>query len=181
MENTGEYGYFGGTSAAAPYVTGSIGLLYAIDSYELSNDIIDRPADVALKMKKYLINGVVQIDDLKDQTSSGGRLNIMQSIIELSKEYQINTSISKDNFKLLNFDNNGTTNGVFVRIMLKEKSSVEYELLDINGRHVCFGKKKEMPSGIHRIEIGENGIVSGVYYIKWSVQGGGYPTRIMKL
>lgn len=178
--NSGDYGYFGGTSAAAPYVSGAIGLLYAVDSYQLSMDIIKNPELVAINMKKYILDGVIAIPDLKDRSTSSGRLNIMNSIFELSKDYQLKEPINNEVFKVLNFENRNSLLGVYVRVLLKEKSKVRYELIDANGRHIYSSVERELPSGIQGVEIGENGLLSGIYSIKWMVKDRVYGTRIIK-
>ncbi len=79
------YGEFGGTSAAAPHLAGAIGLLYSLPCEALATDALRSPKDIALLMRRFLLEGVDPVPQLQDITSTGGRLNVakaMQTIIE---------------------------------------------------------------------------------------------------
>lgn len=74
------YGTFGGTSGASPHVAGAVGLLY---SGACSNFIAYSrvyPDSAALKMKAYLLAGVVPIPDLVGKSVSEGYLNLFNSL-----------------------------------------------------------------------------------------------------
>jgi len=78
--NPGNYGYFGGTSAAAPYVTGTIGMMYLLPSDKFQQYIRYYPSKSASIIKSVIINGVDYISGLENITVSGGRLNAFKSI-----------------------------------------------------------------------------------------------------
>ncbi len=71
---SGLYGSFSGTSAAAPMVTGAIGLLAAMPCDSMQEQLFTEPALSAMFLKEAIINGVYKINDLKGITTTGGRL-----------------------------------------------------------------------------------------------------------
>ncbi len=69
-----------GTSMATPHVTGAVALLMAAaDSAFIANYKSD-PAQGALLIKEYILNGVDTLPDLEGITVSDGRLNVFNSI-----------------------------------------------------------------------------------------------------
>lgn len=81
------YGAFDGTSAATPVVAGAIALLYSMPSEKLAEAWRDDAAALALEIKQILIQTVRPIDDLRDRTVSGGRLNLQGAMLELAHRY----------------------------------------------------------------------------------------------
>ncbi|MDA8692654.1 S8 family serine peptidase [Saprospiraceae bacterium] len=73
-----------GASFSAPQIAGAIGLMYNVDCDEIAQQHIDNPSQLALDIKTALFNGVDRRASLSE-TVSGGRLNIFNSIIELTE------------------------------------------------------------------------------------------------
>ncbi|MFZ1678429.1 MAG: S8 family peptidase [Saprospiraceae bacterium] len=69
-----QYTGFDGTSAAAPHVSGAIGLLYSIPCTTLLDEIDIDPQGVALKMKNFILNSGKSNNSLQDITVTGKRL-----------------------------------------------------------------------------------------------------------
>ena len=74
------YGIFSGTSAAAPLVAGAIALLYASPCAKLANQAIQIPMETAILMREFLLDGAAKNDALAPLLTSGGRLNLEQSL-----------------------------------------------------------------------------------------------------
>ncbi|MFO7867979.1 MAG: S8 family serine peptidase [Bacteroidales bacterium] len=74
--NTGGYGYFGGTSAAAAYVTATVALLYNLSIITGQNQAKHNPAETALLCKNAILCGVQKTPELTYKTVSGGVLNV---------------------------------------------------------------------------------------------------------
>lgn len=74
------YGNFGGTSGASPHVAGAIALLHAGACSNFATYALVNPSGAALDLKRYILDGVVPINDLATTTVSGGYLNINNSL-----------------------------------------------------------------------------------------------------
>lgn len=78
---------FGGTSGATPHVTGTIGLMYAIECEEFASLAIDNPKLAAEKVRDYILAGVDPNTSLDGITVTGGRLNVHHAVRLLAVEY----------------------------------------------------------------------------------------------
>ena len=74
------YGAFGGTSGAAPHVTGVIGLLYAVPCGVFIKMAKSNPAGAALVAKDMILHGVKSIVSMENISTTGGKLNANRSI-----------------------------------------------------------------------------------------------------
>ncbi|MCB0516033.1 MAG: S8 family serine peptidase [Chitinophagales bacterium] len=74
------YGGFGGTSGATPHVAGTVGLLYAAPCLGFATFSKQNPAEAALLIKQYILDGVEPNASLQGITVTGGRLNINNSM-----------------------------------------------------------------------------------------------------
>ena len=67
------YGNFGSTSAAAPYVTGAVSLLYSLQACtDLLGESRTEPARVARRIREAILSSVRPGPDLTDRTVTGG-------------------------------------------------------------------------------------------------------------
>jgi subtilisin family serine protease len=82
------YGDFGGTSGAAPHVTGAIALLYAYPNANWASMIKESPQEAALLIKSILLNSVDKKPSFKESVS-GGRLNLGKAMKELSDYFSV--------------------------------------------------------------------------------------------
>jgi serine protease len=74
------YASFGGTSAATPHVSGSVGLLYSLDCPVLTSDAIVSPAACARRVRDILLDNVIPEPSLEGVTTTGGYLNLAGSV-----------------------------------------------------------------------------------------------------
>ncbi len=77
------YGTISGTSAAAPQLTGAIGLLHSAPCPSFASTAKYEPEVAALQLKEYILNGVEYNPSLSGITLSGGRLNVNNSMMLL--------------------------------------------------------------------------------------------------
>lgn len=74
-----------GTSMATPHVSGAISLLHHLASTEFATKVAADPAGGALVLKRAILTTVDPIEDLRDVTVSGGRLNLYSAVKRLSE------------------------------------------------------------------------------------------------
>ncbi len=80
LKKNNSYGSFSGTSAAAPHVSGAIGLLYSAPCPDISWLAKNEPEATALLIKSYLMDGVTSNDQLDGLVKAGGQLNLFGSL-----------------------------------------------------------------------------------------------------
>lgn len=83
LANNTTYGTTTGTSFSGPCVAGSIALLYSAPCNSLSQIATEDPITAAQMIRDYIFDGVDQIDQLLDETVTGGRLNVNNSLLML--------------------------------------------------------------------------------------------------
>ncbi len=75
-----QYGFLSGTSLAAPYVSGSIALLYSAPCPSLLRQARSDPVSAAQNCRQYILNGSDAIPDLQNMVAENRRLNIFKSM-----------------------------------------------------------------------------------------------------
>jgi len=80
LRGDGDYSYTGGTSAAAPHVSGAIALLYSAPLPGLMALQAKNPALAALQIKDWIMRSVDSLPQFAKRTRSGGRLNVGKAI-----------------------------------------------------------------------------------------------------
>lgn len=85
------YGTFGQNSAAAPHLTGAIGLLYATPCLSFAEEALTKPAETALKVKAWILEGVKPNSNLAAITLTGGVLDVYQSMQLILGSCETNT------------------------------------------------------------------------------------------
>lgn len=78
--NTPGYGTISGTSAAAPHVTGAVGLLYSMSCETFTSDALTAPAACALRVRELLLDNVQPEETLAGKTVTGGYLDLERSV-----------------------------------------------------------------------------------------------------
>ncbi|MBT8232927.1 MAG: S8 family serine peptidase [Bacteroidia bacterium] len=79
-----DYDNISGTSASAPHVAGAIALLYSIPCQNFADIADQNPSEIALTVKRAILDGVDDIPSLSESLS-GGRLNIFNAVFELNE------------------------------------------------------------------------------------------------
>lgn len=82
------YGDFGGTSGAAPHVTGAIALLYAYPNANWATMVKESPQEAAQLVKSILLNSVDKKPAFKESVSEG-RLNLGKAMKELADYFSV--------------------------------------------------------------------------------------------
>lgn len=79
------YGGFSNTSAAAPYVTGAIALLYSLPCTRLESLSKEDPAAAARLVRRAILQNTVSLPSLRNLVSTGGRLDVWAAWQDLSE------------------------------------------------------------------------------------------------
>lgn len=164
--NPGGYGYFGGTSAATPYVTGAIGLMYLLPSMKFHADIKYNPKETALLIKRALLEGVDKSFSLEGKTVTGGRLNIFKSLKILSDFYDIR-DLYIDRFEELNILSiypNPILNNAKLTIESNSGQQVNLIVFDMFG-HKLLSFQLNQNIGIDSHNIDLSNLKTGIYML----------------
>jgi hypothetical protein len=78
--NTPGYGTIGGTSAAAPHVTGALALLYSMSCQNFTLDALTSPAVCALRVRQLLLDNTQPAATEEGKTVTGGYLDLERSV-----------------------------------------------------------------------------------------------------
>jgi len=182
IDNLGGYDYFSGTSAAAPFVTGAIGLLYSLKSDKFINIVKTMPDSAAILIKEIILNSVDSTDDLIDLTSSGGILNIYKSILTFNKLFD--TKITNDSnlltFELINYYPHPTNSFVYFLIKLNGNYDINISIINYTGYLVKSLEYNNFNRGMHAIKIDMNDLSSGLYFCLLQCQNNLIVKRIIK-
>lgn len=177
--NPGNYGYFGGTSAAAPYVTGTIGLMYLLPSDNFQQFIKQSPSKSASLIKSVIMNGVDHISGFEDITVSGGRLNAFKSMKLLCGHFG-EQHLYENLFEPINIISvypNPASVHTSLQIECNTDFDITINIADINGQNV-FIQKTYIQEGISAVPIDLSILHKGFYIIQVTSK---QPTKSIKL
>ena len=166
------YKLFSGNSAAAPQLTGAIGLLYSLACPDIIEKSFTEPSETALFFKEIILNSAFKFDALKDYCATGGRLNVQDANLLLQSACNSTTG----DLEILNIYPNPAHNQV--RITFESPDFNRYDIIVYNsiGKRMLlssvtpfvFGEKyftldvSQFPTGVYEIVlIGGQEIASG--------------------
>ena len=172
------YAGFGGTSGATPHVTGAIGLLYSSPCLQFATDAIDKPAETALKVRKYILDGTVANPTMEGKTVTGGSLNVHNSILELLKDYDCTVSINDKDKELAAFGFPNPVNNVYnLKILNSENDKFTLKLFDPLGREILVNYTT---SANNLIEISTSFLNPGIYMLHVKSANGTLVKKLIK-
>jgi subtilisin family serine protease len=160
------YSTFGGCSAASPHVAGAIGLLYAIPSPELIADCKKNPKQTALFLKDIILKGTVPLADLKDVTTTGGRLDVFQSYQLLLEKYN-----PIDKIAINKVFPNPATSSLKIEFDTNTFASHEISIFNILGQNVKteFFMPSFLKKATYNVEV--SNLTNGVYFLSLKEKG----------
>lgn len=125
------YGDFGGTSGAAPHVTGAIALLYSYPNDRWAAMVKNTPQQAALLVKSILINSVDKKSSF-EASVSGGRLNLGRAMQELADYF----STPQENNLLVVYPS-PTSSYLHLKASLTEQGTYPVRIYDTSGKLVA--------------------------------------------
>lgn len=155
------YGSFGSNSAAAPHLTGAIGLLYSILCQEMAEQALTSPASIAKQVRDALLEGVDPVFDLSEYTKTGGRLNVVNSAEILLNSCNILTGP----LEIIQLSPNPASSNL--KIVYQSPDFEEYTLLlhDALGRLIYTASAKPDKFQEKAFEIDVSGLSAGLYTV----------------
>ncbi len=157
------YATFGGTSASAPHVAGAIALLYSFPCEEFANRIKSLPRQTALDMRDFILNNVDKLDDLQDSTSTGGRLNVYESLADLQSKYCQNIPVGKLVARLDGI--NYSSGNITVTIGGLPDLPVKFMLTNALGQIIYHETSDQNVLYRYRLELPVNIKYPGIYFL----------------
>lgn len=165
--NNGHYGHFGGTSAAAPYVSGTVALLYLLPSDDFQQSVRANPAETALAVKSAILGSVDKNESLNGITVSGGQLNIFESVKLLCDNYESQYIYEKKLFeplKIVSVSPNPAKSHISIQLECDEDAEMMLNITDLWGR-VFHEENISVSQGINSMPIELAHLIDGLYII----------------
>lgn len=163
------YGKFGGTSASTPHVTGAIGLLATLPCENLVNFMQDEPDQAALVLREAILEGSDPLSTLEGITVSGGRLNLLRSMVELADFCSDDPSVSITGpVSIDKIDYIGSTIEVTYRV--PDYDDITYSMYDMKGQLLLRDQNTPGIFSRSTLSIDMSDLVNGVYIL--SIQHG---------
>ncbi|RDK85326.1 S8 family peptidase [Marinirhabdus gelatinilytica] len=162
--NGNGYGGFGGTSGATPHVTGAIALLYSAPCQEFADLAISNPSQAAKDVRDYIFAGVDPNPSLEGITTTGGRLNLNNSLQGLMGDCDVlatNDFLQQNNPFVL-YPN--PANSVFTIQHSENTALAQVSILTMDGKLI---EQTKNPSNLINIE----NLAAGMYMVRVSFIG----------
>lgn len=160
----GRYGTFGSTSAAAPYVTGAIALLYATPCPVLQDLIRNNPADAARLIKATILSSTTPNPSLEFRTSSGGSLDVAEAQRLLIGSCDLG---NLEEFSITGIFPNPAATTAFVQTnALVFSDGAKVELYDAFGRLVRTQLARRLSGSPVRLAVNVSGLPAGWYSLR---------------
>lgn len=172
------YGYLSGTSMSTPHVAGAIGLLYSAPCANLAFLARTNPGNAALYVKELLLDWVDPLPDFDTITTSGGRLDVGNSMKQLtSYACDLQTRRAIDLTRV--FPNPAKDNKVTIRYTKYEQMGGDLFIYNVQGQRVMEINTASQPAGQYEIEMNTASFAPGMYIVY--LQSNEVRSNIMKI
>ncbi len=173
------YGLFGDNSAAAPHITGAIGLMYALACPDLIEASKRRPSQTALLIKDLLLQGVDIIPGLDQYTLTGGRLNVWNAaqLLPASCEQETEAELAWEAIYP-----NPAYDMVYVDFLLTANSEFSMQIFNSLGQLVWENRAtSNISSIVNREWVDVASWPGGSYFVRLRASGKSIETVLIKL
>lgn len=158
------YSSFGSTSAAAPYVTGAIALLYATPCPTLLEKVKTDPASAALLVREAILTSIRPSASLQFRTATGGALDVAEAQRTLSLSC---SAIGEADFAISRLIPNPATDFTVLETnALVFSEGARVELYDALGRLVRRQLAERIGANPIRVRVNLAGLPAGVYLVR---------------
>ncbi|WP_168797425.1 S8 family peptidase [Neolewinella litorea] len=164
----GTYAGFGSTSAAAPYVTGAVALLYASPCPALLNRSFTEPARAARMVKEVILASVQPREALVSRTRTGGILDVGAAQLALLDE----CDGDQDDFTIRSGHPNPTGGEIILTTSAPALSpAVRLRVYDALGRLVLIPRIETLAGSPARLAVDLHTLPAGYYLLEISDDG----------
>jgi subtilisin family serine protease len=164
------YASLSGTSMATTHVAGAVALMISAACPLLLEDYKNYPDSIALVFKQFMLNHVDAITNLQNQTLSGGRLNVYNSLVAIN-EYCMLTAdktmaIAQSMISNLELQPNPAQSALQLFYNLSASGDVTIKVIDMAGRAVKQISRANFSEGFHSHIIDVQDLEAGIYFIQ---------------
>jgi hypothetical protein len=171
------YGTLSGTSMSTPHVGGAIGLVYSAPCLNLAFMARTNPGKAALYVKQLLLDWVDPLDGFDTLVTSGGRLDIGNSLKHLTSN-ACATQRERD-IDLTRVFPNPAKNKISIRYTKYEEMGGDILLYNMHGQLVSETNTSTQPAGLYEIEMNTSSLAPGMYIMV--IRSNEVQSNIMKL
>lgn len=158
------YASFGSTSAAAPYVTGAIALLYATPCPSLQERVRVDPSAAALLVRDAILSSTQANPSLTSRTATGGTLDVAKAQLLLSESCDAG---QRETFAITSIYPNPATFRTTVETnALVFSDGARLDIYDSLGRHVQGGRAVRIGTNPIRLNVNVAGLSAGAYIVR---------------
>lgn len=169
------YTTLGGTSAAAPHVTGAAALLYAYPNARWAAQHRDQPSQSARMVKHVLLQTVQQLEELNAQTVSKGRLHVGRAMNYLHEFYS-----TPERNDLLTVYPNPTKNELNIRWATQQAGEIPCTIYNNMGQIVWSQTINVAFAQTNFTTISCEKWASGLYFVQICVGSEKFSTKFIK-
>jgi hypothetical protein len=160
------YSSFGSTSAAAPYVTGAIALLYATPCQTLLERVKTDPAGAAILVRDVILGSTRESSSLQFRTVTGGVIDVAEAQRTLSL---ICEGTDLEAFTITSVSPNPAADFTVLETnAIVFSSGARVDLFDAMGRHVGSQPAERVGFNPIRIRVDLTGVPAGIYLARLS-------------
>ncbi len=161
---TGSYGNFGGTSAAAPHITGTAGLLYSLGCPTLTENALTAPTETTRRMRDLILENVAPNTSLRNITVTGGRLDLGR-VFDAVQE-RCGGGIQGP-LNIVQIKPNPAQNAIIVQLQTPDFGTYQYKVYDVLGRVVAEKSVDILPFRASSVEVVLESWPAGTYFFSF--------------
>lgn len=152
------YGILGGTSSAAPHVSASVCLMYALPNQLWEQHFSNQPTAAAALIKQMILLGADRKNSFQNSVS-GGRLNIDKSMMLLDEYFSV-----PDDWVLNKAFPNPTKELIYFNLSIPIPTSVTIKIINQQGQIVDKSEYQTVGPGKRLIPYSTNKLSEGSYF-----------------